>query len=153
MADGRWRIADSLSIGDRLVPICVMPSALRQKRVADRLQAEVSELLLREMKDPRLALVTVTRVNVDRELEHASIFVSTVGGEARRQEVMRVLEGAKGFIRREIGRRVQLRRTPQIVFHWDPGLEKVEQVGHLLDELKASTPPADAESAPGDDER
>jgi ribosome-binding factor A len=117
------------------------------------MQAEISELLLREMKDPRLALVTVTRVNIDRELEHASIFVSTVGGEARRQEVMRVLEGAKGFIRREIGRRVQLRRTPQLVFHWDPGPEKVEQVGHLLDELKASTPPADGESAPNDDER
>lgn len=133
--------------------LCDMPSALRQKRVADRLQAEISELLLREMKDPRLALVTVTRVNIDRELEHASIFVSTVGGEARWQEVMRVLEGAKGFIRREIGRRVQLRRTPQLVFHWDPGPEKVEQVGHLLDELKASTPPADAESAPNDDER
>jgi len=130
-----------------------MPSALRQKRVAERIQAEISELLLREMKDPRLALVTVTRVNIDRELEHASIFVSTVGGEARRQEVMRVLEGAKGFIRREIGRRVQLRRTPQLVFHWDPGPEKVEQVGLLLDELKASTPPADAESAPNDDER
>jgi ribosome-binding factor A len=48
---------------------------------------------------------------------------------------------------------VQLRRTPQLVFHWDPGPEKVEQVGHLLDELKASTPPADAESAPNDDER
>ena len=130
-----------------------MPSALRQKRVAERIQAEISELLLREMKDSRLALVTVTRVNIDRELEHASIFVSTVGGEARRQEVMRVLEGAKGFIRREIGRRVQLRRTPQLVFHWDPGPEKVEQVGHQLDELKASTPPAHAESTPHDDER
>jgi len=152
MANSRQPLHRLSAIGYLLLAICDMPSALRQKRVAERIQAEISELLLREMKDPRLALVTVTRVNIDRELEHASIFVSTVGGEARRQEVMRVLEGAKGFIRREIGRRVQLRRTPQIVFHWDPGLEKVEQVGHLLDELKASTPPADAASAPDDDE-
>lgn len=129
-----------------------MPSPLRQKRVADRLQAEISDLLLRELKDPRLALVTVTRVNIDRELEHANVFVSTVGDEARQKEVMHALEGAKGFIRREVGQRVQLRRTPQIVFHWDPAPEKVEQVGRLLDQLKAANPPADAELASGDDE-
>ena len=127
-----------------------MPSPIRQKRVADRIQAEISELLLLEMKDPRLALVTVTRVNIDRELEHASVFVSTVGDEARQTEVMRVLEGATGFVRREIGRRVQLRHTPQIVFHWDPGPEKVEQVGRLLDELKTSNVPTEGDAS-GDD--
>jgi ribosome-binding factor A len=129
-----------------------MPSALRQRRVADRIQAEVSELLQREIKDPRLALVTVTRVNIDRELEHANVFVSTLGDEMRQKEVLRALEGAKGFIRREIGRRVQLRRTPQMVFHWDPGPEKVEQVGRLLDELKSSAPPAAARPDTDDDE-
>lgn len=128
-----------------------MPLPLRQKRVADRIQAEISELLLLGMKDPRLALVTVTRVNIDRELEHASVFVSTVGDEARQTEVMRVLEGATGFVRREIGRRVQLRHTPQIVFHWDPGPEKVEQVGRLLDELKTSNAPTEGDAS-GDDE-
>jgi ribosome-binding factor A len=128
-----------------------MPSPLRQKRVADRIQAEISELLLRGMKDPRLALVTVTRVNIDRELEHANVFVSTVGDEARQNEVMRVLEGAIGFIRREIGRRVQLRHTPQIMFHWDPGPEKVEQVGRLLDELKTANAPIEGDAS-GDDE-
>ncbi len=128
-----------------------MPSPLRQKRVADRIQAEISELLLRGMKDPRLALVTVTRVNIDRELEHANVFVSTVGDEARQNEVMRVLEGATGFIRREIGRRVQLRHTPQIMFHWDPGPEKVEQVGRLLDELKTANAPIEGDAS-GDDE-
>ena len=127
-----------------------MPSPIRQKRVADRIQAEISELLLLEMKDPRLALVTVTRVNIDRELEHASVFVSTIGDEARQTEVMHVLEGATGFVRREIGRRVQLRHTPQIVFHWDPGPEKVEQVGRLLDELKTSNVPTEGDAS-GDD--
>lgn len=128
-----------------------MPSPLRQKRVADRIQEEISTLIQREMNDPRLALVTVTRVNIDRELEHANVFVSTVGDEARQKEVMRVLDGAKGFIRREVGRRVQLRYTPLLVFHWDPGLEKVEQVGRMLDELKTSTPPTEGEAS-GDDE-
>ncbi len=114
-----------------------MTSTLRQKRVADRLQVEISELFQREMNDPRLELVTVTRVNIDRELEYAHVFVSTVGDEARQAEVMAILKGAHGFIRREIGRRVQLRRTPQLVFHWDPAPEKGEQVEQLLDKLRA----------------
>ena len=122
-----------------------MPSVLRQKRVADRLQQEVSTLLL-EMKDPRLDLVTVTRVNIDRELEYANIFVSTVGDDARRKEVLQALDHAKGYIRREIGQRVQLRRAPEVIFHWDPSPEKAEQISQLLDELKAA-PPA-APSAP-----
>lgn len=127
-----------------------MPSLLRQKRVADRLQQEVSQLL-QEMKDPRLDLVTVTQVNIDRELEYANIFVSTVGDEARRKEVLQVLDHAKGFVRREVGKRIQLRRAPELIFHWDPSPEKAEHIAHLLDEIKASTaqptvpPPATAE--------
>src|SRR5215471_17449527 len=112
-----------------------MPSAIRQKRVADRLLHEISGLL-QGMNDPRLNLVTVTVVNIDRELEHANVFVSTVGDEARRKEVMQVLEGAKGYIRREVSHRVQLRRAPELLFHWDPSPEKAEHVEQLLDELK-----------------
>ncbi len=113
-----------------------MPSALRQKRVADRLLQEVSGLL-QAMNDPRLNLVTVTVVNIDRELEHANIFVSTVGDEARRKEVMQVLNGAKGYIRREISHRVQLRRAPELVFHWDPSPERAEHIAQILDALKS----------------
>jgi ribosome-binding factor A len=128
-----------------------MPSALRQKRVADRLLQEISALLL-EMNDPRLSLVTVTVVNIDRELEHANVFVSTVGDEARRKEVMQVLNGAKGYIRREVSHKVQLRRAPELIFHWDPSPEKAEQISHLLDELKAggSDRPAAETDKPGD---
>ncbi len=129
-----------------------MASTLRQKRVADRLQAEISELLQREMNDPRLALVTVTRVNIDRELEYAHVFVCTVGDEARQAEVMSVLKGAHNFIRREVGRRVQLRRTPELVFHWDPAPEKGEQVEQLLDRLRAQSPQPDEADAAGGDE-
>jgi ribosome-binding factor A len=116
-----------------------MPTPLRQKRVADRLQREISQLIQQEMNDPRLALVTVTVVNIDRELEYANVFVSTVGDAARRKEVMQVLNNAKGFIRREIARRVQLRRAPELIFHWDPSPEKAEQISQLLDELKSAS--------------
>jgi ribosome-binding factor A len=120
-----------------------MPNPIRQKRVADRLQQEAS-LLLQEMNDPRLDLVTVTQVNIDRELEYANVFVSTVGDEARRKEVMHVLSGARGYIRREIAKRVQLRRAPEINFHWDPTPEKAEHIAKILDEIKADAPPAPA---------
>jgi ribosome-binding factor A len=120
-----------------------MPSVLRQKRVADRLLQEISSLLL-GMNDPRLSLVTVTVVNIDRELEHANVFVSTVGDDARRKEVMQVLNGAKGYIRREVSHRVRLRRAPELIFHWDPSPEKAEQISQILDELKEAGPAADA---------
>jgi ribosome-binding factor A len=129
-----------------------MPTPLRQKRVADRLQQELSSLL-QTMNDPRLELVTVTVVNIDRELEYANVFVSTVGDEARKRTVMQALNNAKGFIRREVARRVQLRRAPEVIFHWDPSPEKAEHIAGLLDQLKAeattASPPPDDESTTG----
>jgi ribosome-binding factor A len=130
-----------------------MASLTRQKRVAERIRTEVADLFQRGMKDPRLELVSVTTVNIDRELEHASVFVSTVGDAARREEVMRVLKGAKGFIRREVGRRVQLRRTPELIFHWDPSPEKVEHVAQLLEQLKSESRPSGPGRVERDDER
>jgi len=134
-----------------------MASTVRQKRVADRLQAVISELIQREMNDPRLELVTVTRVNIDRELEYANVFVCTVGDESRQAEVLSVLRGAHGFIRREVGRRVQLRRTPEVIFHWDLAPEKGEQMEQLLDQLRteeggAAEPSPDAAGGDEDDE-
>ncbi len=130
-----------------------MPTPLRQKRVADRLQQELS-VLLQTMNDPRLQLVTVTLVNIDRELEYANVFVSSVGDDARKREVMQVLNRAKGFIRREVSRRVQLRRAPEIIFHWDPSPEKAEHISSLLDQIKADAaePPADASAAASPDD-
>lgn len=112
-----------------------MASPLRQQRVADRIRAELSELLRREVSDPRLELVTITDVKVDRELAYADAFVSTVGDEARQREVMQALTGATGFLRREIGTRVRLRTTPYLRFHWDASPERGEQLAKILDAL------------------
>jgi len=116
-----------------------MANQVRQKRVADRVRAEISELLSREMSDPRLKLVTVTDVSVDRELAWASIWVCRPDGDAAEKEVMAALEGAKGFLRREIAVRVQLRNAPQLVFHWDRAPDHAEKIAHILDELKSET--------------
>jgi ribosome-binding factor A len=129
-----------------------MPSAIRQRRVAERIQAELSALILLEMNDPRLNLVSVTTVNIDRELEYANIFVSTVGDEARQKEVLQALIHAKGFIRRELSQRLQLRRAPELIFHWDASPEKVEHVAQLLDQLKDTPPMPEEKPDDGGDE-
>jgi ribosome-binding factor A len=121
-----------------------MATSVRRRRVADRIRAELGDLLRREVSDPRLELVTVTDVTVDRELAYANVFVSSAvtGGsasvEARRDEVMAALNGAVGYLRREIGSRVRLRNTPQLVFHWDPTPERGEHLAQLLDALNIS---------------
>lgn len=111
-----------------------MPT-IRQRRVADRIRSELSELLLRETKDPRLKLVTITDVTIDREFEYAQVYVNAMGDEERRPQVMAALEHAKGYLRSQLGARVKLRRTPDLRFHWDPSLEHGERIAELLDEL------------------
>lgn len=113
-----------------------MANQVRQKRVADRIRAEISELIAREMADPRLKLVTVTDVSVDRELAYANVWVCRADGNSAEKEVITALEGAKGFLRREIAARVQLRNAPQLVFHWDRAPDHAEKISHILDELK-----------------
>lgn len=119
-----------------------MATPLRQKRVADRIQAELADLLLTSLKDPRLHLITVTRVVVDRELEYANIFVASFDGDLRHDEALAGLHSAQGFIRRELARRVQLRKAPMLRFHWDAGPDQVEHMAQLMDKLNAENPPA-----------
>ncbi|MBN1315345.1 MAG: 30S ribosome-binding factor RbfA [Anaerolineales bacterium] len=111
-------------------------STIRQKRVADRIHLELSDLLLKEIKDPRLSMITVTDVTIDRELAFAEIYVSALGQDTQ-SEVMKALDHAKGFLRSEIGARVRLRRTPELRFHWDPSLEYGERISQLLDSISS----------------
>lgn len=122
-----------------------MPTPIRQKRVAEEIRQVISDLLQRELKDPRLALASVTRVTIDRELSHADVYVSNLGEAADHEAMLAALRSAAGFVRREVGRRIRLRLTPEIVFHWDPGMENVEQVARLLDRLKSEPPAATAD--------
>ncbi len=112
-----------------------MPT-VRQRRVADRIRSELSELFLRDAKDPRLALVTITDVTIDRDLGYAEIYVNAMGEEGRQSEVMDALEHAKGYLRHQIGVRVRLRRTPELRFYWDSSLEHGERIAQLLNMLK-----------------
>ena len=117
-----------------------MPSPLRLKRIADRIQQDLSELLLFKMNDPRLAGTTVTDVRVDRELAFASIYVSSLEGSDQADEILAGLESAKGFLRRELANRAQLRHFPQLRFYWDPTPEHADHIEKLLDQIRAEPP-------------
>ncbi len=119
---------------------------IKQQRVAEQLRIILSELLLSEVNDPRVQGVTITEVDIDRELMHADIKVNALGEEERAAEVMAGLNSAHSFLRRELGQRLRLRKIPQLHFHWDYSLQQALEIENLLDQL--DIPPAD----PGDGE-
>jgi ribosome-binding factor A len=114
-----------------------MPSGVRLQRIADRIRQELSEMLIREISDPRLGLIYVTDVKVDKELAYADVFVSALEGHERSKEVLSGLESASGFMRRTLAGRVDLRVFPRLRFHWDPTPENADHVEKLLAELRA----------------
>ena len=131
-----------------------MPSQQRLKRIQDRLREELSEMIVREIADPRLDGISVTDVKVDRELAYADIFVSAVEGKDRAREVVSVLEHASGFLRKSLAERVDLRVFPRLRFHWDPTPERADNFERLLASLhKDDAPSADTPAQPeGEDE-
>jgi ribosome-binding factor A len=121
---------------------------IKQGRMADRIRQILSELIRRETSDPRLKGVTVTEVTLDREMMFANVYVNALGDENRQPEVMQSLKRAAGFLRRETGKRIRLRNTPELIFHWDTTLERGEYLNQLADQLDI---PADDSDAAVDD--
>ena len=112
-----------------------MPSQLRLRRIADRIREELSEMLIKEVRDPRVAMITITDVNVDREFAYADIFISAPEGSQRSQEVLEGLHAATGFLRHNLAERVDLRVFPRLRFHWDPTPERAEHIEQILDAI------------------
>ncbi len=121
---------------------CFM-ATIKQQRTAEGIKQIVSEVLMMEVSDPRLFGLTVTSVDIDRELSHANIYVGALGEEARKDEVVAALKHANGFFRSQVARRMRLRSTPLLHFHWDPTLERVDRIETILGDL--DIPPAEVE--------
>jgi ribosome-binding factor A len=114
-----------------------MPTSRRVSRVAALIQQEVSLMVLHDIKDDRVGagMVSVTDVDVSGDLQHAKIYVSIYGTEEARAETMAGLKSATGYVRRELGRRIRLRRTPEVVFIEDRGIERGDRMLALLNQL------------------
>jgi ribosome-binding factor A len=95
----------------------------RSEKVADLIQREVAEMLVKSIKDPRIGFVTITKVTVSEDCRFAKVYFSVAGTLAERESSGKGLNSAKGYIRKELGRRLRLRYTPEIVFQFDPSIE------------------------------
>ena len=105
---------------------------LRVEKVQELMKQEISEIILRELKDPRIGFVTVTSVECTGDLREAKVYVSLMGSEQQVKDCWAGLISSLGFIRREIGRRIRLRFTPEITFTLDKSLDYSAHIQELL---------------------
>jgi ribosome-binding factor A len=114
-----------------------MATDRRVARVAEQIKREVSLMLISDIKDDRVGagMVSITDVNVSNDLQHAKIFVSIYGTPEAKAETMAGLRSATGFVRSELGQRIRLRRTPEVIFLEDDSIERGNRVLSLLNQL------------------
>jgi ribosome-binding factor A len=112
-----------------------MGQGSRPERVADQIRAEVTTIIARELHDPGVGFVTITRVQVSPDLQHARVFYTSLGDQAAQKSSARALERAASFMRRQIGRRLRLRRAPELQFTFDETVGHQDRVEQLLKEI------------------
>ena len=108
----------------------------RQQRVAEQVRHELSKMIEHEVDDPRLELISLTDATISPDLHDANVYVSSLQGEAARDEVLAGLEAARGFLRHGLGERLKLRVVPNLHFHWDKSLETGDRISQLIDQIE-----------------
>lgn len=109
----------------------------RTLRVADQIQRELADLFDHEIKDPRVGMITLTGVEVDRDYAHAKVFYTTLGNKEDNLLVKKALEHAKGFLRSSLSHRMRLRTVPQLQFIYDESVERGVRLSNLIDKAIA----------------
>ena len=114
----------------------------RIQRLNNLIRNEISELLQRQVKDPRLgSFVAITEVSISPDMRHATIFVSHIGSEEEKQETLSALASASGFFRRELAGRLRLRHIPELSFQWDDSIERGARLLELIDRVTSDSTP------------
>ena len=110
----------------------------RIERVNNLIRQEISELIQRQVKDPRLdTFVSVTEVTTSSDLKYAKIFVSCISGKQEEEKTLKVLNSAAGFLRKELAKNLRLRRIPELSFHWDDSIEHGDHILRLIDQVNS----------------
>jgi len=127
----------------------------RARRVADQMQRELSKLIRLELKDPRIGLVTITEVEVTRDLEHAKVYFTSLGGQAEHEACLAGLTRASGFLRSQLAHRMQLRQVPKLAFVYDQSIERGIALSQLIETAVSEDrahhdPQAEGEPPPAD---
>ena len=115
----------------------------RTRRVGEQIQRELAGLLREELQDPRLGMVSVSGVEVSRDLAHARVYISVLGGEEAVSETIKVLNKAAGFLRHQLGQRMRLRVIPQLRFLYDESLAEGARMDALIAAAVAGRHPPD----------
>jgi ribosome-binding factor A len=123
-----------------------MSQGSRPERVADLIRGELGTLFTRDVRDPGIGFITVTRVHVSPDLQLARVFYTALGDEKARTNTSRAIDRAVPFLRRQIGTRLRLRRVPELVFVYDESIAGQDRIEQLLNEIHAS-PPSDDDSS------
>ena len=109
----------------------------RPDRVAEAIRDELSQLIAREVHDPGVGFITLTRVKVSPDLQAARVYYTTMGDEKAQQETAKALKRATPFLRRQLGQRIRLRRVPEIAFFYDESIAQGDRIEQILQDLKA----------------
>lgn len=110
----------------------------RADRVSDLLKKEISQLLLREVKDPHIGFITITDVEVSKDLQIAKVYYTILGDEKQLRESAQALNRASRFIKRQLGKRLRMRYIPDIIFKYDHSLEYGNRINYILSHLENS---------------
>ncbi len=111
----------------------------RIERVNQLIRQEISDLLRREVKDPRLSqFIAVTEVATSPDLRNAKVYISFISDEQQKQDALDALAGASNFFRKEMARTLRLRRIPELSFHWDNSIERGAHIMNLIDDVNSS---------------
>ncbi len=126
----------------------------RPQKVGEQIRIELSQLLAREVHDPGIGFITLTKVSVTADLQVARVYYTSFGDEKAQRETGKALGRAMPFLRRQIAQRVRLRRAPELEFFYDKSVAQHDRVEQILQELKAEAdarPPAPPDEVPHDD--
>lgn len=126
--------------------------SIKQERIGGRIRQILTELLLGEVSDPRIVGISVTRVELDSELNVARVWVAAIGEEENAKEIIEGFKHAKGFLRSEIGRRIRLRKVPDLVFRWDSSVEQTERIEKILNDLNLPLQPTKKKASDENDD-
>ena len=119
-----------------------MSQGSRPDRVADQIRGELALLLTREVHDPGIGFVTITRVQVSPDIQQARVYYTALGDDKARRESARALDRALPFLRRQMGSRLRLKRVPELRFLYDESIAGQDRIEQLLQELRTSPAPA-----------
>ena len=111
-------------------------SSQRPTRVGEQIREDLTELISREVHDPGVGFITITRVEVTPDLQQARVYYTTLGDDKARRETRRAMERATPFLRRQLGRRLRLRRIPELQFFYDESIERHDRIERILQDLQ-----------------